>query len=90
MWHKRRKVVVGVYTGVAVRGVPQKGVVRNFGKFTRKRLCWTNEALAQVFSCEFRKICKNTLSAEHHWATASDYSSISSSEGRISKRNSKL
>ena len=53
---------MGVYTGVAVRRVPQKGIMRNFGKFTRKRLCWTNEALAQVFSCEFCKICKNTFS----------------------------
>ena len=24
------------------------------------------ESLAQVFSCEFRKICKNTLFPEHH------------------------
>ena len=35
-----------------------------------------NEALAQVFSCEFWKIRKNTFFAEHHETTASDYSSI--------------
>ena len=30
------------------------------------------ETLAQVFSCEFCKIFKNTLITEHFWATASD------------------
>ena len=44
------------------KGVLKKGVMRNFGKFTRKRLCRTNEALAQVLPCEFCKICKNTFS----------------------------
>ena len=34
--------------------------------------------LAQVFSCEFCKIRKNTFFAEHHQTTASDYSSINS------------
>ena len=38
-----------------------------------------NEALAQVFSCEFWKIRKNTFFAEHHQTTASDYSSITPS-----------
>ena len=37
-----------------------------------------NEALAQVFSCEFWKIGKKTFFAEHHETTASDYSSINS------------
>ena len=37
-----------------------------------------NEAQAQVFSCEFRKIRKNTFFAEHHKTTASDYSGINS------------
>ena len=37
-----------------------------------------NEALAQVFSCEFCKIRKNTRFAEHHQTTASDYSSVNS------------
>ena len=49
-----------------------------------------NEPLAQVFSCEFCEICKNTYFAEHHGKTASDFSSINSSEGRIGKRNCKL
>ena len=51
-----------------------------------------NETLAQVFSCEFCKIRKNTFFAEHHQTTASDYSSINSisNEGRIGKRNCKL
>ena len=35
-----------------------------------------NEALAQVFSCEFCKIRKNTCFTEHHQTTASDYSSV--------------
>ena len=41
--------------------------------------------LAQVFSCEFCKIRKNTFFAEHHQTTAFDYSSINSisNEGRI-------
>ena len=30
------------------------------------------ETLAQVFSCEFCKISKNTLLTEHLWATASE------------------
>ena len=49
-----------------------------------------NKSLAQVLSCEFCEICKNTFFAEHHQTTASDYSSINSSEGRIGKRNCKL
>ena len=68
----------------------KKGVMRNFAKFTRKHLCRKNETLAQVFSGEFCEIYKNTVFAEHHRATASDYSSINSSEGRINKRNGKL
>ena len=49
-----------------------------------------NETLTQVFSCEFWKICRNAFFAEHHQTTASDDSSINSSEGRIRKRNCKL
>ena len=37
-----------------------------------------NEALEQVFSCEFRKIRKSTGFAENHQTTASDYSSVNS------------
>ena len=31
------------------------------------------ETLAQVFSCEFSEISKNTFFVEHLWATASEY-----------------
>ena len=31
------------------------------------------EALAQVFSCEFCEIFKNTYSTEQLWTTASEY-----------------
>ena len=55
----------------------RKGVLRNFAKFTGKHLCQSlffnkvaggacnfikKETLAQVFSCEFCKIFKNTFS----------------------------
>ena len=49
-----------------------------------------NKSLAQVLSCEFCEICKNTFFAEHHQTTASYYSSIIGNEERISKRNCKL
>ena len=44
-----------------------KGVIRNFARVTGKHLCQRlffnkveKESLAQVFSCEFREIAKNT------------------------------
>ena len=57
-------------------GVLKKGVLRNFAKFKGKHLCQClffnkvagvcnfikKESLAQVFSCEFCKISKNTFS----------------------------
>ena len=64
----------------------KKDILRNLTKFTGKNLCQrllfnkiTNlvcnfikkETLAQLFSCEFRAICKNTLSTEHLMTTAS-------------------
>ena len=59
----------------------KKSVLRNFKKFTGKHLCQTflfkacnfikNEVLAQVFSCEFCEISKNTFSTEYLWTTAS-------------------
>ena len=55
----------------------RKGVLRNFTIFTGKHLCLRpaalikKETLAQVFSCEFCKISKNTFFTEHLWATAS-------------------
>ena len=42
----------------------KKGVLRNFTKFTGKHLCqclFFKETLAQVFSCEFCEISKNTF-----------------------------
>ena len=56
----------------------RKGVPRNFTKFTGKHLCQSQacnfvkkETLAQVFSCEFCEISRNTFFTEHLWATAS-------------------
>ena len=64
----------------------QKGVLRNFTKFTGKHLPQSlffnkvaglafnfikKEALAQVFSCEFCRVSKNTLFIEHLRTTAS-------------------
>ena len=43
----------------------------------------TSEKISVVFSCEFWEICKNTFFAEQHRATASDYSSINSSEREL-------
>ena len=62
------------------------GVLGNFARFTRKHLCQSLcfnktaglacnfikiETLAQVFSCEFCEVSKNTFFTEHLWATAS-------------------
>ena len=57
------------------RGACKKGVFRNFAKFTGKKLSQSlfycrlrpaavlkKETLAQVFSCEFYEISKNTFS----------------------------
>ena len=57
------------------------GVLRTFTKFTEKHLCQSlffnnfikKETLAQVFSCEFCEISKNTYFTEHVWTTASIY-----------------
>ena len=44
----------------------KKGILRNFAKFTGKRLCqslfFKKETLAQMFSCEFYEIFKKFLS----------------------------
>ena len=51
----------------------RKGVLRNFAKFTGKHLCHfiKIDTLAQVFSCEFCEISKNTIFTEHLRPTAS-------------------
>ena len=54
----------------------KKGVPRNFAKFIGKHLCQSTffnkvakkEILAQVSSCEFCEISKNTIFTEHIWA----------------------
>ena len=65
----------------------KKVVLRNFPKFKWKHLRQslffnkvtkacnfiTKETLAQVFSCEFCGISKNTFSTKHLWVTASVY-----------------
>ena len=58
------------------RGSVKNGVLRNFVKFTGKHLCQSLffnkvQTLAQVFSCEFCEISKNTFFTEHLWETAS-------------------
>ena len=51
----------------------RKGVLRNFTKFTGKHLCQSlffnkvAETLAQVFSCEFCEISKNSFFTEQLW-----------------------
>ena len=48
-----------------------KGVLRNFRKFTGKHLCqslfFKKEPLAQVFSCKFCKICKNSFMSQANY-----------------------
>ena len=51
-----------------------KGVLKNFAKFTGKHLCQSlifnlikKETLAQVFSCEFVKFLRAPISIEHLW-----------------------
>ena len=65
----------------------KKGILRNFAKFAGKHMCQTlffntvagrlqlcyKQTLAQVFSCKFCEISKNTFFIEHLWAAASDY-----------------
>ena len=55
----------------------RKSVLSNFAKFTRKHLCQSlifnikKETMAEVFSCEFCKISKNTFFTEHLRVAAS-------------------
>ena len=68
----------------------KKGVLKNFTKFTGKHLCQSlffnkvaglrpatllkRDSGADVFSCEFWEIFKNTIFIEHLWMTAYVYS----------------
>ena len=59
----------------------QKGVLKNFAKFTGKHLCQCHffnkvikkETLAQVFPCEFYEISKNAFFTEHLRTTTSRF-----------------
>ena len=58
----------------------KKVVPKNFAKFTWKQLqsglqLYQKRTLTQVFSCEFRKIFKNTCFTEHLWVAASAHCS---------------
>ena len=74
----------------------EKGVLRNFAKFTGKHLCQSlflinlqaracnfikKETLAQVFSGEVCKIYKNIFFTEHLWTTASEIESLTFTTG---------
>ena len=69
------------------KGFLKTDVITNFAEFTRKHL-WRNLFFG-VFLWILRNL-KEHLFAEEHRTTASDYSSINSSEWSISKRNGKL
>ena len=75
LFNSRR--VKSTYRGSRPEGFCKKGVLRYFAKLTGKHLCQSlfliklqastcnfikKEALAQVFSCEFCEISKNTFS----------------------------
>ena len=78
-------IPIQIYRNSHQRCSVKKVVLRNFTKFTGKHLCQSlsfncrpqanfikKETLAQVFSCEFCKISKNTFFTEHLWTTASE------------------
>ena len=57
----------------------KKGVLKTL-QISQKSTCagvLKKDSLAQVFSCEFSKIFKNTFFTEHVWTTASIFISIS-------------
>ena len=67
----------------------KKVVLKNFALFTGKNLCWglfliklqlyQNQTPAQVFSCEYCKIFKNTYFEEHLLTAASDFTTTENS-----------
>ena len=76
----------------------RKGVLRNFTKFTGRHLRQSpffnkaagpvcnfinKETLAQVSSCEFCEISKNTFITEHLWTTASKIRKAQTTNSRI-------
>ena len=48
------------------------------------------ETLAQVFSCEFSKISKNTFFTEHLWTTTSSFSFSEAANGGVLWRKTVL
>ena len=67
--------IIALYRSTQRRCSVKRGVIKNFAKFTGKHLCQSlflikKETLAQIFSCEFCKICMNTFFTEHLWSTA--------------------
>ena len=62
---------------------PSKGFFKKkcYEKFRRIHKRTSVPEFLLVFSCEFCEISKNTFFAEQQRTTASDYSSINSSEG---------
>ena len=79
--------IVIYYTEAATRGVPLKKMFLEISQNSQENNCARvssliklqacsfikKETLAQVFSCKFFEISKNTFFTEHIWTTASDY-----------------
>ena len=71
----------------------KKGILRNFTKFTEKHLCQSllfnkvdfikKETLAQVFSCKFCEISKNTFLYRTPLAAASEVTEFFWTDNKI-------
>ena len=84
--------LISIYRSSHHRCFLWKDILRNFVKFTGKHLSHSlflnkvaglrpatllkKETVAQVFSCEFYEISKNTFFAEHLWTIASEFYSL--------------
>ena len=66
-----------VFEEAATRGVLWKSVFLEISQNSQENNFLKKETPAQVFSCEFCEISKNTFFAEHLWKTASEESSLS-------------
>ena len=82
---------LNIYSSRYHRCSIKKGVLRKFAKFTGKHLCRSlffkkvaglachfikKVTPAQVFSCEYCEICKNTFFTEHLWTAVSLHKNI--------------
>ena len=76
------------YDEAAVRRVLYKRCYEKFRGIHKKTAM--PESLFWCFLVNFPKFVRTPFFAEQRWTTASDYSSINSSKGSISKRNCKL